>query len=262
MLTFRSSGISLEEASHKAPAIFAENPHYSRSANYSHIPTVEIVKLMEKEDFNMVSVSQSLSKRFEKQQAAKHIIRFRHKDVSLSTVGDEQFEICVINSHDGTTALSVHAGLFRLVCSNGLVVGSSTYSNIKAYHRNLSIETVVEHAYNIVKNIKVIEDTKTEWQAKQLTYDEKYQLATAAYKMKYDDRVTAFTPESFLKVNREEDYKNDLWTVFNIIQENLINGGLTVIRNNRQLRTRGINNIYQNVKFNQELWNNAADLMS
>jgi len=64
---------------------------------------------------------------------------------------------------------------------------------------------------------------------------------------------------------RREDVGQSLWTSFNVIQENLIRGGLPGRRQTadghiRRSRTRPINAIDQNVGLNRALWTLAEEM--
>jgi hypothetical protein len=50
-----------------------------------------------------------------------HMVRFRHAEhLSPLAVGAEVPELVLVNSHDGASAYKFMAGVFRLVCSNGV----------------------------------------------------------------------------------------------------------------------------------------------
>ena len=77
----------------------------------------------------------SLSRRYSlvrafpgKSEFTKHMIRFRHMGANVVKVGDNIPEkVILINSHDGTSAYKLYSGIFRVVCTNGLVVLLSEY---------------------------------------------------------------------------------------------------------------------------------------
>ena len=75
------------------------------------------------------------------------------------------------------------------------------------------------------------------------------------------------TPESLLQPRRYADQKDsDLFTVFNVIQENLIKGGIRGYRLNKygyttRTKTREVKAIDQNVKLNRALWTLTEKMM-
>ena len=257
MFNYRSSEpISLEHAKKIVPAIFADKPHESRSDKYVHIPTIEVVQNLLDNDFSMYALASSKSRRTDRENSKKHVIRFRHSGTTVS-VGETFYELVLVNSHDGSSSLQMMAGMFRLICSNGLVVSNNTFGSFSVRHQKITMSDILNQANVIVEKSEEIYELRSEWQKIQLNYVEKYELAQVAIKLKFADRYTPITPDDFLKPRRIDDNKNDLWTVFNVIQENLINGGISARGQRRMIRTRPINNIYQNINFNQALWEAA-----
>ena len=64
---------------------------------------------------------------------------------------------------------------------------------------------------------------------------------------------------------RREDVDRSLWTTFNVIQENVVRGGLQGRKRNaegriRRAQTRAINGIDQNVTLNRALWTLAEGM--
>ena len=58
-----------------------------------------------------------------------------------------------------------------------------------------------------------------------------------------------------LQPRRLDDDRPDLWSTFNRVQENLVQGGLSArTANGRRNCTRAIQGIDQNVKINRALW--------
>ena len=55
---------------------------------------------------------------------------------------------------------------------------------------------------------------------------------------------------------READRKTDLWTTFNVAQENLLRGGFRNGTTNRMVRP--ISNIQKDVNLNSQLWDLAS----
>ena len=101
-----------------APSIFADAPHESRSERYSYIPTATVLTELRKEGFQPFMVTQTRVRDEGRREHTKHMIRLRH---ASQINGAEANEIVLLNSHDGTSSYQMLAGMFRFVCSNGLV---------------------------------------------------------------------------------------------------------------------------------------------
>ena len=55
--------------------------------------------------------------------------------------GDTVFpQILMTNSHDGKNSFQFQAGLYRLVCSNGLVIADAQFEDVKMRHMGYSFE--------------------------------------------------------------------------------------------------------------------------
>jgi hypothetical protein len=113
-----------------APSIFAATPWRTMSTKYQFIPTIEIVRAMQRENFQVVKVAQGKSRIEGKGEFTKHMIRFRQTNQSL-VVGDTFPEVVLVNSHDGTSSYQLYAGLFRLACLNGMVTCLGQHSEYK-----------------------------------------------------------------------------------------------------------------------------------
>ena len=55
-------------------------------------------------------------------------------------------ELVFLNSHDGTTAYQVRVGLYRVVCTNGLIVSAEAFPVFRVAHRGDVVADVVAAA--------------------------------------------------------------------------------------------------------------------
>jgi hypothetical protein len=133
-----------------APSIFAEAAHESRSARYTYIPTIDVLNGLRKEGFQPFMVCQTRVRNEEKREHTKHMIRLRHAD---QIAGREANEIILLNSHDGTSSYQMLAGMFRFVCSNGMVCGETT-SDIRVRHNGDVVGDVIEGAFKVLDSFE------------------------------------------------------------------------------------------------------------
>lgn len=243
-----------------APSIFAEAKHNSRSARYTHIPTIDVLRGLQKEGFQPFMAGQSLSRIEGKEEFTKHMLRLRHAD---QIVGQEANEIILINSHDGTSSYQMLAGCFRFVCMNGMICGE-TVEDIRIKHSGQIIDNVIEGAFRVLDDFDLINDQRGGMKALTLNHGEQQAFAHAALELKYDVTDVAPAPvteDQLLSPKRFEDRKDDLWTTFNRVQENLIKGGLSSRSpNGRRTTTRAVTGIDQGVKLNRALWTLAESM--
>lgn len=264
----KSVELSESEIMRRAPSVFATAPSDSTSDKYLFIPTIEIVRAMIKEGYAVTHASQSRCKDIDGQDKVKHMLRYRKKDAvtgELAKFADGlSTEIVQINSHNGLTANSFNLGAFRQVCSNGMIA-FDLLAKESVTHRDYNIDRVIEAQYRILENEpKLIESIQT-MKAVTLSTDEKRAFATAAIATKWDEEQTKPAIESLLRARRMGDQGSDLWTTFNVIQENMIRGGLRtqsvdVNGQTRRNSTREVTAVGENKRLNQALWTLADEM--
>ena len=55
-------------------------------------------------------------------------------------------ELFLVNIHDRSSAYQLHAGIFRFVCSNGMILADSVFARIIITHLNFEPTKVIERA--------------------------------------------------------------------------------------------------------------------
>lgn len=258
-----SRELSMDDMRKIAPSIFANDKHDSRSDRYTYIPTVRVLEGLMREGFNPVAVRQSSARDAERKEYTKHMIRLRRAGDAFKGVGDTLPEIVLVNSHDGTSSYHLDAGLFRLVCLNGMVVADASFASVRVPHKGDVVDKVIEGAYSVIdQSVKALA-APAEWSQIRLGTDERNALADAAHVLRFGDSegvvTTPIKPVQLLEPRRYGDRENDLWTTFNVVQENVIRGGLRGFGRDANMRrrrvtTRGVNGIDQDVKLNKALW--------
>lgn len=269
--------LSMDELRAKAPSVFATEAHDSRSTRYTFLPTLAVVEGLATEGFLPFEAKQSRSRIEGKTAFTKHMIRFRKlEDAGKSwSQGDGPAipEVVLLNSHDGTSTYQMFGGLFRKLCFNGLIVSDGTIETIKIGHKGNVVPDVIEGAYRVLNQCGRALTAQTQWAALTLSPPEAMILAEAAHELRFErDPVTlapltAIKPEQLLDVRREGDAARDLWTTFNVVQENCIRGGMEARaerkpgqRRGRMTTARPVNGIDQDVKLNKALWSLAEKM--
>lgn len=247
-----------------APSVFATQAHESRSSRYAYIPTSLVLDGMKKEGFVPVRAAQGRSRIEGKADFTKHMIRFRHQDfIGTESLGQIVPEIVLVNSHDGTSSYHLMAGLFRIACLNGLIRCESKTADLKIHHKGSVVDNVIEGAFTVIEDSKGAVEQAEAWGQLRLTSDERQAMAEAARVIRFGDSEgnveTAIEAPQLLRARRIDDRDTSLWTTHNVIQENVIRGGLsawTRDANNsrRRVTTREVKNIDGDVKLNRALW--------
>ena len=243
-----------------APSIFAAEKHVSRSDRYTYIPTGEVLTALRKEGFEPFMVCQTRVRQDDRRDFTKHMVRMRH----ATQVNDaEANEIVLLNSHDGTSSYQLISGLFRYVCSNGLVFGD-TFSDVRVHHKGQIVDRVIEGAYEVLDGFDLVRERRDGMRAITLDAAEQAIFARAALALKYEPdpvKPAPITETQVLAPQRGDDVRSDLWSTFNRIQESLVNGGLLGRgATGRRMRTRPVQGIDQNVRLNRALWMLAEEM--
>lgn len=248
------SPLSDDQIHRVAPSIFAEAPHESRSQRYAYIPTATVLTELRKEGFQPFMVTQTRTRHEDRRDYTKHMIRLRH--ASQINARGEANEIILLNSHDGTSSYQMLAGMFRFVCSNGLVCGN-TVADVRVPHKGDVAGQVIEGAYQVLHGFDRALESRESMQAITLDEGEAEVFARAALSLKYDDpdKPAPITESQILMPRRFDDRRPDLWSVFNRTQENLTKGGLRGrSANGRRQQTRPVQGIDSDIRLNRALW--------
>lgn len=259
---------SVEELKAKAPAVFRtaeQGAKAGASKHYQFIPTVDVIEDLSKFGWNIHDVAQQKSKT--SPDTTRHLVRFRHEDFGSVGVGGNIPEILFTNSHDRTRSMNFHVGLFRLICSNGLVVADATFGKLNLRHMGYSFDNVRGMIGDITDKLPVVFDTIKTFEKTQLTEQARRDFAMKAFAIRYPEYIkendlvdmsliaSSVDVDALLTPYRSDDAPNNLWTVFNRVQEKLVNGQFKHLGNDNKLRqARPIKNITLNLDINEGLW--------
>jgi len=241
-----------------APSMFATSPIGDVSDRYRFISTFEIVKRLQTKGWFPTKAQECRVINEKNQGYQKHLIRFQRQDLILN--GDA-IEVVLINSHNRSAAYQLMVGVFRFICSNGMIVGE-TFEKISVKHVNFHPDEIAEASYEIVRNAPKIAATTQNMKVIELNERDKAEYAQSAALLQYDHPdAIPFNANQLLTPRRLDDRgKNDLWSTFNIVQENMMKGGIRGLKrdqhgNMRRLTTREIRSIDRSVRLNKQLWN-------
>ena len=247
-----------------APSVFATTAHESRSVQFKPIETYGIVRKLEEEGFGVVGAKQSVTRLPDRKPFAKHMLRLRKKDEVQRRVGDTVFEVLLKNANDGTAAYDLLSGLFRIRCLNSLVAMDTQMSTQRVRHSGDVAPKVIEGVFSVVKDAERALNAPDQWGQLQLAAPEQMFLAEAAHAIRFpvdenNNQTTNVKPEQLLNIRRTGDAGTDLWTVFNVLQENVVRGGLDNFGYNaegrfRRAHTREVKGIDQSTALNRALW--------
>jgi hypothetical protein len=218
---------------------------------------------LQAEGFFPVAVRQSTSRDEGRVDFTKHLVRLRRLDDTKHRVGDTVCEVILKNANDGTSAYDLMAGLFRIACLNSLVCQTSTIDTVKVRHSGDVTGKVIEGTFHVIDEAQKALSAPADWSAIPMKPEAKQVFAEAAHVLRFGDAegnvTTAIEPAALLRPRRYDDRADDVWTTYNVVQENAIRGGLVGYgrdANGRQRRStsRRVNGIDQDVKLNKALF--------
>lgn len=268
-----TSFLSNDDIRKMCPMAFKTAPtNPGLSDRYTQANTATVIDDLAKLGWYPVQAKQAREKKGSSGIRSFHMVAFQNPDIKIhktlengEKVVDTYPRIILTNSHDGFNSFKFMVGLFRLVCSNGLVVCSDQMVNMSIRHINYDFEELRRVVATAIEQVPGIVQTMNDMRKVTLTDEQKINLATEVVRIRKgieDDQkfqLDAETVESILEPVREEDKANDLWTVFNICQEKLIKGGFSAVgKNNKSRKQRGITSIRKDMDFNQRLWGTAS----
>ena len=257
-----TGSLSLDALRARVPAVFAPAAHQSLSPKYTFIPTERVLSGLMSAGFVPVDARQAISRRGSPVHA-RHILRLRRRYETVQ-LRDSIPEIVFLNSHDGSSAYQLRMGLFRVVCTNGMIVSRGAFPAYCVSHRGNVVDEVVAAALNIAERFESLAGQVERMEHRQLFKDEQHDFADRALTLRFEDAALAgMQPSALLAVRRVDDVGADLWSVLNRVQENLMRGGLSRrSASGRLTRTRRISSIREDVRINSGLWDLASGLLS
>lgn len=237
-------------------AVSAVAPAANVSSRYQFISSAEIVERFAQEGW-AVAAATSAAPRKRDGAHAKHMLDFRHPD--LQPINGAVPRIVLTNSHDGSSSARVLAGVFRFVCSNGLVVGDVAGKEV-VRHSGDAAADLIQRMRDLAKNTHTLYDKIDRWSKKDLSKAQRHEFARFAAQLRWGD-ARRFEVEDLLMVRRAEDDRGDLWATFNRLQENTVRGGIEGLsRSGRAATSRPLSDITRSVDYNAQLWRLAEEV--
>jgi hypothetical protein len=168
--------------------------------------------------------------------------------------------VIVMNNHTGRGSFRFEIGIFRLVCSNGMVIKDKDFGSFQLRHKGYSFDelqgtlnTAIERLPDVVGRINTLSQ-------RIMSKEEQFEFAQKAFQLRTTPErlLSEEDLKDMLTPRRKEDEGDSLWHVFNRVQEGVIKGGFMAVGNKGKLRkVKGIRNIQKDLELNQEMWEMA-----
>ena len=261
--------LTLDEIKTICPAVStpAPNPELRKKLGitdrYVHVPTTQVIEdIMQLgwEPIQAVQVNARKKKGFQ-----RHMVKFINRDFIKENT-TEYPELLLSNSHDGTTAFKLDVGIFRLVCSNGLVIKSEDFGSMRVRHYGYDFEVIKAAVNEMMESIPDYLKQVDGMKQQKLEESQMMEFARKAAMLRFAnvteeaiDKVVDL--DDFLETTRKEDEGNGLWEVFNRVQEKVVNGKFNYSFSKKERKARPVKGFKQQVKLNQDLWELASSYL-
>lgn len=239
----------------------AITPSPKVSSDYRFISTKEMVSRIQATGWEPKSIQIRRTRNAERKPFAFHRITF-HNDAmgAPSHVGGAAPRIILQTSHEGNASFHLMMGFYVLVCSNGLVIGS-TFDGIRVPHIGENPEQKVRNGITrILDEFPALFNTMNRMEQRELISEDQFSFARKAFPLRWDDREPT-TEDLRTLLHPRRYYPNmNLWNLYNTIQENLTKGGFRIGNSSR--RSRKITNILRDTSMNRQLWDIAESYLN
>lgn len=245
--------------------ITQQEKYNKTSDRYNLIKTIDILDFLESKNFKVYKQTEVKTRLKEKEGFQKHLIQLFNSNFKLSS-SEVIPMVFVKNSHDGKSALTLNLGLYRLVCSNGLVAGKS-FSDFRVLHNKSFKETLTLALEKLEQMLPKLEMFLKNSSQIILSESKKIEFAQRVIQRVFENTGFQIRESSLLAVNRLADKRDDLFTVFNVVQENIIRGYFHYRKLNEDnesvvRRARAVKNIDKLVDYNQKIFDVTNEFAS
>ena len=244
------------------------------SKHYSFVPTMKVVNDLRELGYECVDATQVKARKKSTNGYQKHMLTFEHPKYKVE--GKEEYpQILLTNSHDGGNAFTLSAGIFRLVCSNGLVIKTEDYGSARLVHKGYSFEAVQKLVKEFEETVGEVLDKITAMKKVELTKEQQIEFAKKAALLRFtaksyneDNIADVVQIDDLLNAERPEDKGNGLYEVYNRVQEILVKGkylyassGKVNAEGTKVRKGREIKNFKQSIDVNKKLSELAFELV-
>ena len=256
-----------------APAVYTEFPADHLSERYGMVNTADAVEVLGDYGWYPIAARQVRKRDATKNPFAEHFVAFAMDDEAL---GEGRAEIICYNSHDGSSSLKLFAGYFRFICNNGMVAGEGFKSRMyhsQATKRNFedTLKEIIDQTPRMVERIHQMQATPVDMHTSE-------DFAVKALRSRWKpvnlapqavNEGICFDTQSVgetLTVRRMEDKPANAWTVFNRVQEAVVNGKVTLRSYQSPIsykirKARPVTGPKKIIEVNRNLWDSAESIL-
>ena len=275
-----------------APSIFSTTPSPEVSKKYSHIPTDKLIDDMELLGWKVIDAKEVNARTAKTSGYQKHLVVFRNPDIVINQMPNNIVEsstsptgyrktdgtfakknpidtvfpqILLTNSHDGKNAFTFTAGLFRMICENGLVILRNEFEKVSIRHMGYDFDELQVQINEMVEQLPLTVESMNKMISTQMNQDSILKFAKDMLAVRFpEDELRRITidMDEFITPVRPEDKGDDLWSVFNVIQEKIIEGDFEYTVGTKHRKARQIKNFKQDMDLNSKMFDVALEYVN
>lgn len=249
-----------------APSVFTDKASPDVSSYYTHIPTSRVINDMRLLGWDVVQAAEIKARKRVGYQ--KHLVRFRNPEILIEGGNHDKVfpEILLTNSHDGKSLFVFQAGLFRLVCTNGLVIADENFANLRIYHIGYNFGELQTLIHGVVEKLPLTVESLNKMRETKLAEEKLLEFARKAVSIRLNkpENEVKIDLKELITPSRTQDRGKNLWVTFNVVQEKLMNGNFDyALKDKAKTRkARMVKNFQQDHKINQQLFKLALEYAS
>lgn len=256
-----------DEIRQRCPLVFATSPTNSKvSEKYTVANTYTVIQDMEKLGWKVVRAAQRRATKKSSGRFSYHMVALQNPDIKITKQvdgGEEIVEcfpqIILTNSHDGLSCFQFRVGLYRCICSNGLVISDAELSEFKIRHIYYSFENLRAVVGRILEALPSKVERMSQMSNVLLSEDQKLDFAKKALSIRKgvkEEELQADeeTYKDLLTPVRKEDEGDSLWNVYNVLQEKIVKGGYTTAEEGKKARkVRKVTSFIKELDFSRRI---------
>lgn len=230
--------------------------HSGTTERYQFVNTAALVERFQAMGMTIRTAQESRVRREDYRGFQRHLVRLATPYTITTGLGDTStLELLLMNQHIGSSSLIARFGFYRLICLNGLVVGTDLGIAMRIRHFGSRVQHIIDEMMgNIETSMPKIAERVTLMTARRMSADESRRFAQDALTVRgvdeNDERRRTYSADALLTARRYEDRDDNLWNVFNRTQEHLMRG----VSGRRGLGLRRITSPTRDVSVNERLW--------
>ena len=217
-----------------------DEAHQTKSAKFVPIQPSQLAAVLADHGFDLVHLKMGRARIADRAAHQTTIARYRAKNaLSIKSGGRDLYMDLVLKVPHIYGALQAYVGTYRQICTNGLVVGHKFVSGRVAHvgdamsQLDKLLPSLISQHDQLVDHIRLM-------QSRNVTPNEIAQLTKQVADLRLDGikNVVSVQYSDLAKVRRAEDTGTDLFTVMNVLQENVMRNGFRYQTETTQLDTR------------------------